>query len=398
MSPSPDRPARTPLAGVRVLDLTRLLPGPMATLILADLGAQVDKLEDPAPGDYLRGMPPVRGDTSGTYQLLNRDKRNLVMDLKHPEGRALLRRLLPRYDVLVEGFRPGVLARLGADHAAIRAANPRLVVCAITGYGQDGPLAQRAGHDINYLARAGVLGVTGPADGPPALSGAQMADVAGGALWAVNGILGALLERTRTGHGAVVDVAMSEGSMALAAFALGAYLTDGVGLARGASALDGGIAPYNTYRTADGRFVALGALEPKFWTAFALGVGIDPSLDALLPGPHQPALRAEVARIFAGRPRDAWEAFARDHDCCLEPVLSPGELPGDPQHRARGMFFDLPMPDGTSMPHLRTPGGAMGPHTPARDPGADTDAVLADAGLAPDEILSLRAAGVVRGP
>ncbi|MFO0627604.1 MAG: CaiB/BaiF CoA-transferase family protein [Polyangiales bacterium] len=166
MTPPLRDPAHRPLAGVRVLDLTRLLPGPFASLVFADLGAQVDKVEDPGQGDYLRHMPPMAGDVSAAYFALNRDKRNLVLDLKRPEGAAALRRLVRHYDVLLEGFRPGVLARLGCGHDVLLAENPRLIVCAITGYGQDGPLAHRAGHDVNYLARAGVLGVRGP-DGAP---------------------------------------------------------------------------------------------------------------------------------------------------------------------------------------------------------------------------------------
>jgi crotonobetainyl-CoA:carnitine CoA-transferase CaiB-like acyl-CoA transferase len=379
-----------------VLDLTRLLPGPVASLILADLGARVDKLEDPAPGDYLRAWPPFRGDTSGTYLALNRDKRSVVVDLKKPAGQALMRRMLASYDVLLEGFRPGVLARLGLAPEALAAEHPELIVCSISGYGQTGPLAQRAGHDLNYLARAGVLGVTGPEAEPPAVPGVQMADVAGGGLWAVLAILGALVERARTGRGAVLDTAMCEGAMALASFALGAYFTDGVGLPRGASALDGGLGLYNTYRTRDGGYVALGALEPKFWAAFAQHAGLDPSLEAVLPGPHQQALKEKLTALFAERTRAEWEAFAAAHDCCLEPVLAPSELAEDPQHKARGVFFPLPTPDGGTMLHLRTPTATREVHSPARDAGADTDAVLADAGLTPDEIAALRSAYVVR--
>ncbi len=396
---NPVAPPRAPLAGVRVLDLTRLLPGPMATLVLADLGASVDKLEDPAPGDYLRAMPPMRGASGAAFLALNRDKRSVVIDLKRPEGVALLRRMIPRYDVVVEGFRPGVLARLGCSHEEMLALHPGLVVCAITGYGQTGPLAKRAGHDINYLARAGVLGATGPADGPPAVSGAQMADVAGGGRWSVVAVLAALRERDRTGRGSVVDIAMCEGSIPLAAFALATVTAGDAPLPRGRTHLDGGIAAYNTYRTADGRHVSLGALEPKFWVNFATATGLDPSLDALVAGPHQDALRARVAGVFATRTRAAWEEFARAHDCCLEPVLDADELPGDPQHGARGVFFPMDDGDGGTVTVFRTPVGlgAAAPHTPARPAGGDTDAVLRDAGVTDDELAALRAAQVVAG-
>lgn len=390
--------ARSPLEGVRVLDLTRLLPGPMATLVLADLGARVDKLEDPAPGDYLRNMPPMRGGTSGAFHALNRDKRSVVVDLKRPAGVALLKRMLPHYDVVIEGFRPGVLARLGCSHDEMLAVNPRLVVCAITGYGQTGPLALRAGHDINYLARAGVLGITGPAEAPPAVSGAQMADVAGGALWSVIAILAALRDRDRTGRGCVADVAMCEGSLPLGAFALGAITAGEPVGARGHNHLDGGIAAYNTYRTRDDRYVSLGALEPKFWMAFASATGLDASLDALVTGEHQGALKQRVSEVFATRTRDEWEAFAKQHDCCLEPVLAPEELPRDPQHAARGVFFEVSDGAGGAIPVFRTPvgAGAAVTHHAARDAGADSDAVLRDAGVSDEEIAVLRGDGVVR--
>jgi crotonobetainyl-CoA:carnitine CoA-transferase CaiB-like acyl-CoA transferase len=390
--------SRAALAGVRVLDLTRLIPGPMATLVLADLGAQIDKLEDPAPGDYMRNMPPLRGTTGGCFHALNRDKRSVVVDLKSPAGVALLRRMIPPYDVVLEGFRPGVLARLGCSHDDMLALNPRLVVCAITGYGQTGPLAHRAGHDLNYLARAGVLGITGPADEPPSVSGAQMADVAGGALWAVIAVLAALRERDRTGRGSVCDIAMCEGAVPLGAFALGA-ITAGARVApRGRNHLDGGIAPYNTYRTSDGGYVSLGALEPKFWTNFAVAAGVDPSLDALFAGEHQIALKARLIEVFATRTRAEWEAFARAHDCCLEPVLEASELAKDPQHEARGVFFDLDDGAGAAIPVFRTPvgAGAAVAHTAAREPGADTAAVLRDAGLTDDEVSALMRDGVVR--
>jgi len=290
-----------------------------------------------------------------------------------------------------------VLDRLGVGHAALRALHPGLIVCAITGYGQDGPLAKRAGHDLNYLARAGVLGVTGPADEPPAVSGAQMADVAGGALWAVVAILAALQERSRTGVGCVADIAMSEGAVPLATFALASLFAGERPRPRGDNVLDGGIAAYATYLTADRKAVALGALEPKFWTAFATAVGLDPTLDALVPGSHQPALKASVAAVIAGRTRAEWEAFSRTHDCCLEPVLEPHELPGDAQHQHRGVFFETEGFGGGPMLAFRTPvgPGADQAHTPPRAAGADTREILREAGIDDARIDALAASGAI---
>jgi alpha-methylacyl-CoA racemase len=383
-----------PLDGVRVLDLTRLLPGPFASLVLADLGARVDKLEDPGGGDYLRAMPPVdESGASAAFAALNRNKRSLVLDLKRPAGRRAFLRLLPHYDVLFEQFRPGVLARLGLGHDVLRRESPRLVVCALTGYGQTGPLAQRAGHDLNYLARAGLLGLTGPAGAPPPVPGFQLADVSGG-LWSVIAILAALRERDRSGQGAVLDVAMVDGVLGFATTAMAA-LGHGHVAERGGEVLTGGIAPYNTYLSKDDCVMTLAALEPKFWASFCGGVGLACDLTALLPGPHQPALKAEVAAIFRSKTRAEWQAFAAERDCCVEPALRPDELRGDEHLRARGLFFAPPGGGaGPAAGQFRlpiTPPDAAAPAPPGR--GEHGDAILREAGLSDDEIAELRREG-----
>jgi alpha-methylacyl-CoA racemase len=393
------RPSSGPLAGVRVLDLSRLLPGPFASLVLADLGAQVDKLEDLAGGDYLRHMPPaVRGeagakDQSALFLAINRNKRSATLDLKNPRGRDALLRLVQHYDVLLEQFRPAVMDRLGLSHETLRKANPRLVVCAITGYGQDGPLAHRAGHDINYLARAGVLGFQGPAGGPPAVPGFQLADV-GGALWSVIGILAALAARAKTGEGTIVDIAMVEASMGFAAASFG-LLLGGQPPKAGDEALTGAIAPYSTYATKDGRAVALGALEPKFWIAFCGAVGLEPDMTALIAGPHQTALKEKVAAVFRERTLAEWVALSRDVDCCLEPVLTPDELTSDAHLAARGAFFQLPSPWG-SLLQLRLPvTDKDGEHRAPPAQGEHTEAILREAGFSAEDIASLAAAGAI---
>lgn len=380
------------LTGLRVLDLTRLLPGPFATLILADMGATVDKVEDPHGGDYLRHMPPQLGDQNAAFLALNRGKRSMVLDLKRPEGRAALERMLPHYDVLVEQFRPGVLDRLGLGHARLRAEFPHLVVAAITGYGQTGPLAHRAGHDLNYLARSGILGLTGPAEGAPQPPGFQLADVAGG-MWAVIGILGALRAREQSGQGTIVDVAMSEATLPFAMAQLGALAVQGTA-ARGGEALTGGIAPYATYRTKDDRWVSLGALEPKFWKAFCDGVGLDLDMTAMMPGAHQPALKARLAEVFAGRTRDEWAAFGAERDCCLEPVLEPHELATDPHLAARQVLHRQATPWGESL-QIRLP---VAPPAEGSAPsmGGHTREILVGAGHSSAEVDALLAAHVAR--
>jgi crotonobetainyl-CoA:carnitine CoA-transferase CaiB-like acyl-CoA transferase len=391
-----------PLEGIKVLDLSRLLPGPLASLVLADLGADVDKVEDTAGGDYLRVMPPQVEANAGTgadaassvFLALNRNKRSAVIDLKKPKGKEALLRLARCYDVVLEQFRPGVLDRLGLSHATLLAENPRLVVCALTGYGQTGPLAHRAGHDLTYLARAGVLGFQGPEDGPPTVPGFQLADVSGG-LYAVIGIMGALMERARTGKGSVVDVAMIETAMPFAIAGFGLSF-GGQAPQRGAEALVGGIAPYQTYATKDGRAMALAALEPKFWMAFSQGVGHGIDMSDLVPGPHQMALKAKLATLFAARTRDEWVRFASERDCCLEPVLTAEEARADEHLAARKMFFELASKWGP-IPQMRTPLTPVDrSHTPPPSQGEHTEVMLREAGISAEEIAAMKVEGAIR--
>jgi len=383
-----------PLAGKRILDLSRLLPGPFATLVLADLGATVDKVEDLGGGDYLRHLPPQVAGESAAFQMLNRGKRSALLDLKRPEGRAAFERLLASYDVLFEQFRPGVLDRLGLGHDVLRTKFPKLVICALTGYGQDGPLRDRAGHDIDYLARGGLLGFQGPEDGPPQLPAFQLADVSGG-LWSVVAILAALAEQDRTGEGRILDMSMTDGILGFATIALSNALA-GDPRPRGADVLTGGIAPYGTYLSKDGHPFALGALEPKFWMSFCAAAGLEPTMEALLPGPHQVEIKAAVRDAFAKKTRDEWIAIAERHDCCLEPVVRPDELREDPLVKARGLLFDLKTPRG-DVPQIRLPVTPEGTSfTPPPRSGEHTHEIFREAGFADAEIEELARVGVIR--
>mgnify|MGYP002079073557 CR=1 FL=1 len=359
--------------------------------MLADLGAVVDKIEEPGQGDYLRHLPPqLKDGENAAFSQLNRGKRSATLDLKRPEGQRALRAMLGTYDVLFEQFRPGVLARLGLDPEALRKELPRLVICSLTGYGQSGPLAPRAGHDLNYLARSGVLGAQGPASAPPQVPGFQLADVSGG-MWSVIAILAALRHRDRTGEGAWLGIAMSEGPVPFAPTSFVAAVAGQPGT-RGDETLTGGIAPYQVYETKDGRAVALAALEPKFWMAFSAHVGLETSLRDLLVGPHQAETKARIAAIFRQKTLAEWTAWADGKDCLLEPVLTPEEAWRDPHLGARDVFFEL-----AGRPQVRTP---VTPRdvtfSPPPQHGEHTRAVLADAGLSNETIESLFASGAAR--
>lgn len=351
-----DGGVQRPLEGIRVLDLSRLLPGPFLTMVLADLGADVVKIEDPKVGDYLRVFPPVKGGVAGRYLAVNRGKRSLALDLKAAAHVEAFLALVERADVVIESFRPGVMAKLGLGYDVLAARNPRLVMCSISGYGATGPYAHRAGHDLNYVGLAGVLAMGAEAPGHgPAMPGVQIADLAGGALWSATGILAALVGRERTGRGAHLDISMTEGALTLLAAELG-NLDCGARPTRGAETLNGGVACYGVYRTADDRYLSVGALEPKFYVAFSTAIGRKPDVSELVAPPAKQAqIRAEIAAILASRTRAEWLEILAAHDCCCEPVLELDELAAHPLHVAREVFFTLD-------------GGALGPIAQVRTP------------------------------
>jgi alpha-methylacyl-CoA racemase len=394
------------LSDVRVLDLSRLLPGGFCSLLLADFGAEVLKVEDTGMGDYIRWSPPYHEGAedsakSALFLALNRGKRSIRLDLKSEAGREVLLRLVRDHDVLLESFRPGVLERLGVGYERLRGENPGLVYCAITGYGQDGPYTGRSGHDMNYLGLNGLLGLTGDADGPPVQAAGQIADLGGGALMAAFGIMAALRERERSGEGQLVDVSMFDGSLSWLALVAAKYLADGAAPGRGELELAGGLICYRPYACRDG-WVTLGALEPKFWQEWCRGVGREDLVEKQFDAPGSDA-HAEVERIFMERTREEWQAFASEHDCCLEPVLGLDEALDSELVRAREMVLKLDQPGagadvrllGVPVKLSRTPGAPAGPG-PAL--GEHTEEVLGAAGYSADEIQALLASGAAAGP
>ncbi|KQU89766.1 carnitine dehydratase [Variovorax sp. Root318D1] len=392
MTTSPESTASAskgaPLAGVRVLDLTRLLPGPLGTMHLADLGADVVKIEDTGAGDY--ASPSVRA-------LVNRNKRAIRIDLKHAQGVATLLRLCRDADVLVEGFRPGVMQRLGVGYEAVAAVNPRIVYCSISGFGQTGPLSDTPGHDLNYASLAGVADQIGNAAGS-ALSNLPVADLLGGTMTAVAGILAALFDAARSGRGRHVDIAMADGVLAHAVLPLAGLHQHGQVARIGQSALTGALACYGYYRTADDRQVAVGALEPKFWH----------DLCRLLERPDlaplhrsgdaatEERLRTELAAIFGARPLAHWRALFHDGVGCVTPVLRIDETLEHPHFRARGMRVAA---DDAAPPQLGCPIKMTGfePAVPRPAPraGEHTDEILRQAGLDASAVAELRAAGAI---
>ncbi len=397
-----------PLEGVRVLDLSRLLPGGFCSLLMADFGAEVLKVEDTGMGDYVRWSPPhyegaEQSASSALFLSLNRNKRSLRLNLKSDEGREVFLRLVREYDVVLESFRPGVMDRLGVGYERLREENPGIVYCAISGYGQDGPYRDRSGHDMNYLGLVGLLGLTGESpDDPPVQSAGQIADLGGGALMAAFGILAALRERERSGEGQLVDVSMADGALSWLAMVAAQYLADGVVPERGKGALNGGLVCYRPYRCADG-WVTFGALEPKFWQAWCRAVGREDLIEQQFAAPGSET-HAAVEAVFMERTRAEWQELASRVDCCLEPVLDLDEALDSELVRAREMVVALDQPGASTPVRLlglpvkmsRTPGDAN--RSPGPGLGEHTEEVLRSLGYDGAAISALTEAGAVAGP
>jgi crotonobetainyl-CoA:carnitine CoA-transferase CaiB-like acyl-CoA transferase len=382
-----------PLAGVRVLDLTRLLPGGYCTLLLADMGADVVKVEEPGKGDYIRWTPPMVGEESSAHRALNRAKRSITLNLKTPEGVEVLKQLAERFDVLVESFRPGVLDRLGVGWSVLHEVNPALVYCGITGYGQDGPYRDRAGHDINYIGYGGVLGIIGPRDGAPAVPGVQIGDIGGGGMAAAIGILAALLEARQTGRGRFVDTSMLDGVVSWLTIHGGDFLVTKELSERGNMRLAGAFPCYRVYRAGDGKYLTVGALEPQFWRALCDAVGVPELIEEQFS--PEPAAHEKLESVFAAKSRDEWLEELAGLETCVGPVNDLGEAFDDPQVRHRRLVAEID-------------GDAVGPSSPMRfdgeqavrlEPapgfGEHTAEVLAEVGVDDDELAKLRASGAI---
>jgi crotonobetainyl-CoA:carnitine CoA-transferase CaiB-like acyl-CoA transferase len=388
-----------PLDGIKVLDLTRLLPGAVATMMLGDFGADVLKIEEPGAGDPARHSRAGIKQPGAYFLVTNRNKRSLTLNLKTAAGREIFLKLAEQADVVIESFRPGVMERLGVGYEIFKQHNPRLIYCAITGYGQEGPYRAKPGHDVNYISTAGVLGVIGAKDGPPVIPGVQLADLAGGSLHAVIGVLLALQARERTGAGQMVDVSMMDGVLSLLYVPFASYLANGAPPLRGNEGLSGKYACYQLYETQDGRYLSLGALEPKFWEQACRVLGREDFIARQFSNDAQPEMIAALREVFRTKTAEEWLATFEGVDTCIALVKDVAEMIDDPQIRQRGMIVELEHPTAGTLKqlaptvHLSTTPGVI--KLPPPQLGEHSQEVLRGLGYSDETIRQFAESGVI---
>jgi crotonobetainyl-CoA:carnitine CoA-transferase CaiB-like acyl-CoA transferase len=397
-----------PLAGIKVLDLTKLAPGPFCTMILGDLGADVIKIEEPGPPTGRRAEQAGKAGTEGPgapfsgspFNALNRNKKSIGLNLKSGPGKEVFRRMVQRADVLVQEYRPGVAERLGIGYEQMSVRNDRLIYCAITGYGQDGPYRDLVGHDLNYIATAGVLSILGRAGQLPTIPHNLIADYAGGGMHAAIGILAALVARTQSGRGQYVDISMMDGSMALMAQSFASFFANGRLPARGETPLDGAIPNYNLYETKDGKIITIGAIEPWFFANLCRALG----REDLVEHEYNSARRAEIQEsfraIFRTKTRDEWFEILSRTDVCVGKMNTLDEVEADPQVQARKMIVELDTPEGRKVKQVgisvklsETPGSIR---SLAPTLGQHTEEVIHGLGYSDEQIEKWRADGSVK--
>lgn len=388
------------LANLKILDFTTLVPGPFATMMLADMGAEVLRIESPTRPDLLRNMPPFADGQSTAHGTLNRNKRSIALDLKNPEAVAIAKRLVEDYDIVIEQFRPGVMQRLGLGYEQLHKINPKLIYCSVTGYGQTGPYRNRAGHDNNYLSISGLNGYSGRGSDRTPIMGMPVADIAGGSLHAVIGILAAVNQRHISGEGQQIDISMTDAMFSLNALFGSTYLSAGVEPTSGSMSLNGG-SFYDYYQTSDNRYLSIGSLEPQFFQVLCQTLGDDELLTLAnqQDSETQKALRAKLDTIIATKTLAQWREIFKDREACVEPVLTFAEACEYQDSAQREMIVDVKTPNGGSQrqvgsalklsksaPEYGVSGGAIGQHS---------SEILADLGFDKDAIATLRSSGAV---
>lgn len=389
-----------PLKGIRILDLTRLYPGPLGTMMMADMGADVIKIEDTNAPDYMRYYPPYLENESAGFLAVNRSKRSLAVNLRSEKGVEIFLKLLKTADIVIEQFRPDVLDGLGIGYEAAKKVKPDIIYVSITGYGQNGPYADEAAHDINFIGYAGILASTGTPSSGPVLPAPQLGDVAGGAYMSIIACLSALWSREQTGRGQRVDVSMLDGVLPLMTLQMAHYQATKLNMGRGELPLSGGMACYGAYRCADGKYIALGLLEAKFWKLFCeLACRPDWIDKHMVMGGESESLRQEIASLFATRTRAQWIAAAKDLDVCLTPVLDLSEIEDDPHMQKRQMIYEEEHPALGKIKSIGVPlkfsETIAEPASPAPALGQDTKSILEEIGYAADEMEILLKAGVI---
>ena len=365
------------LKELKMLDLSRLLPGPYCSLLLADLGMEVLKVEDLEQGDYTRMLGPIRKKDSANFLALNRNKKSMKLNLKVKEGKKIFYKLIQSYDIVLESFRPGVMDRLGIGYQELKKRNSRVILCSLSGYGQDGPYRERSGHDINYIGLGGVLEITGQKNGDPILPGVQIADIGGGGMMAAIAILAATIHREKTGEGQFLDISMMDGVVSWLSMHAGKYFMDGELPKRGDMHLTGRYACYHIYATKDERYISLGAMEQKFWKNFCEAIGRrDLVYKQYIEGEEQLRVTEEIQKLFKTKTQNEWVDFFKNVDACGEPILTFEEVFQHPQvlHRQMVMEYEHPVEGkirqvgnpikSSQFPfEIRTPSPAWGEHT-----------------------------------
>lgn len=380
-----------PLDGIKVLDITRYLPGPFATQILADFGAEVIKVEETA-GELGRYLPPFMGGLGTRFCSVNRNKKSITLNLKSDKGKEIFRKLASSADIVIEQFRPGVMDKMGLGYNSLKTGNEGLIYCSLTGYGLSGPWFERAGHDINYLNTAGVSALTAGRDGVPVMSSVQIADVAGGSLFAVIGMLLALFHRSRSGKGQMCDIAMMDGALSLLSYTVGEWCGKGSVPETGREFLTGGFAMYNTYRCGDGKYAGLGAIEEKFWSGFCTKLGREDLISSQFNAELQEKMIEEISAVMLTKSRDEWVEFFTGSDICFTPVLDLDEVSEHEQVKAREMLIKIMNFRGSGEDLVVTGNPVKLSDTPCEivlefpDTGGDAMKILTDAGYTEDEV------------
>lgn len=387
------------LSSLKILDFSTLLPGPFATMLMADLGAEVLRVEAPDRFDMVRSRPPFDDGVASGHAFLNRSKRSIGLNLKSPEAIEVVHKLIAEHDIVVEQFRPGVMKRLGLDYESLSKVQPSLIYLSLTGYGQTGPMRDRAGHDNNYLSIAGVMGHSGTKEHGPVPQGVQVADIGAGSSFAVIALLSAVVHRQQTGEGQFVDVSMFDGSVLWNGYAAAACLVSGETPDYGSMPLNGG-SHYGYFKTSDGRFMSVGSLEPQFWKQFCETLGRPDLIDRReLPGPKMDAVVEEIRQLFAQKTQKEWNEIFSKVDCCVEPVLRLDETFAHPQTEARNMVVDVPKANGGVQRQVGSPfkfskSEAVYTHIGC-EMGEHTDATLESLGYSDTAIANLATSGAL---